>query len=104
PIYYNHRNTGRPADASNHYTSKYVDLPWTPLYPFGFGLSYTTFSYSNLRVSSPTISTRDSIQISVEVRNSGDRAGDEVVQLYVRDDVASVEEPVKTLKGFQRIN
>ena len=103
PLYYNHRNTGRPADASNHYTSKYLDLPWTPLYPFGFGLSYTTFAYSNLRLSSPTISAGDSLQISVDVKNTGDRAGDEVVQLYLRDDVASVEEPVKILKGFQRI-
>jgi beta-glucosidase len=103
PIYYNHRNTGRPGNASNHYTSKYLDLPWTPLFPFGFGLSYTTFAYSNLRVSSATISGSDSINVSVDVRNSGDRAGDEVVQLYVRDDVASVEEPVKALKGFQRI-
>ncbi len=103
PIYYNHRNTGRPADPTNHYTSKYLDLPWTPLYPFGFGLSYTTFAYSNLRVSSATISAADSLQVSVDVRNSGDRAGEEVVQLYVRDDVASVEQPVKMLKGFQRI-
>ncbi|MEO8908761.1 MAG: glycoside hydrolase family 3 N-terminal domain-containing protein [Gemmatimonadaceae bacterium] len=103
PLYYNHRNTGRPADPTNHYTSKYLDLSWTPQFPFGFGLSYTTFAYSNLRVSSPAIPAGDSVQVSVDVRNSGDRAGDEVVQLYVRDDVASVEEPVKALKGFQRI-
>jgi beta-glucosidase len=103
PIYYNHRNTGRPAEAGNHYTSKYLDIPWTPLYPFGFGLSYTTFAYSNLRLSASSIRARDPLSVSVDVRNSGDRAGDEVVQLYVRDDVASVEEPVKSLKGFQRI-
>jgi beta-glucosidase len=103
PIYYNHRNTGRPADASNHYTSKYLDIPWTPQFPFGFGLSYTTFAYSNLRLSASSIRARDSLTVSVDVRNSGDRTGDEVVQLYVRDDVASVAEPVKSLKGFRRI-
>jgi beta-glucosidase len=103
PIYYNHRNTGRPADPANHYTSKYLDLPWTPLFPFGFGLSYTTFSYSNLRVSSASIKAGDSLTVSVDVRNSGDRAGDEVVQLYVRDSVASVAEPVKALKGIRRL-
>ena len=103
PIYYNHRNTGRPADTANHYTSKYLDLPSTPLFPFGYGLSYTTFAYSNLRRSSTTIVAGDSLEVSVDVRNSGDRGGDEVVQLYVRDDVTSVEEPVKKLVGFQRI-
>ena len=103
PIYYNHRNTGRPADTSNHYTSKYLDLPSTPLFPFGYGLSYTTFAYSNLRLSSTKIGAADSLEVSVDVRNSGDRGGDEVVQLYIRDDVASVEEPVKRLVGFQRI-
>ena len=104
PLYYNHRNTGRPADEKNHYTSKYLDLPWTPLFPFGYGLSYTTFSYSNLRVSAPRINAGDSLTVSVDVRNNGDRAGDEVVQLYLRDDVASVAEPVRNLKGFRRIN
>jgi beta-glucosidase len=104
PLYYNHRNTGRPADANNHYTSKYLDLPWTPLFPFGYGLSYTTFSYSSLRLSAPGINAGDSLTVSVDVRNSGDRAGDEVVQLYLRDDVASVAEPVRNLKGFRRIN
>jgi beta-glucosidase len=103
PIYYNHRSTGRPADSSNHYTSKYIDLPWTPLYPFGHGLSYTTFAYTNLRLSATSVRARDPLVVSVDVKNSGDRAGDEVVQLYLRDDVASVAEPVKSLKGFQRI-
>lgn len=104
PLYYNHRNTGRPAAAANHYTSKYLDLPWTPLFPFGYGLSYTTFTYSNLRLSAPRINAGDSLGISIDVRNSGDRAGDEVVQLYLRDDVASVAEPVRSLKGFRRVN
>lgn len=103
PIYYNHRNTGRPADSANHYTSKYLDLPWTPLFPFGYGLSYTTFAYSNLRLSSSSIRAGDAVTVSVDVRNTGDRAGDEVVQLYVRDSVASVEEPVKSLRGARRV-
>jgi beta-glucosidase len=104
PIYYNHRNTGRPADSANHYTSKYLDIPWTPLFPFGFGLSYTTFTYSNLRASAPSVASGDTLSISVDVRNTGDRAGDEVVQLYLRDSVASVAEPVKSLKGFRRVS
>jgi beta-glucosidase len=103
PIYYNHRNTGRPADAANHYTSKYLDLPWTPLFPFGYGLSYTTFSYSNLRLSSSSIRAGEPVTASVDVRNTGVRAGDEVVQLYVRDSVASVEEPVRNLRGARRV-
>jgi beta-glucosidase len=103
PLYYNHRNTGRPADSANHYTSKYLDLPWTPLYPFGYGLSYTTFSYSNLRLSATRIAAGDPLMVSIDVRNSGDRLGDEVVQLYVRDDVASVAEPVRSLKAFSRV-
>ncbi|HJP60758.1 MAG TPA: glycoside hydrolase family 3 N-terminal domain-containing protein [Gemmatimonadaceae bacterium] len=103
PIYYNHRNTGRPGDTANHYTSKYLDLPLTPLFPFGYGLSYTTFAYSNLRLSAPSIRAGNAVTVSVDVRNTGDRPGDEVVQLYIRDDVASVAEPVKELKGFRRI-
>jgi beta-glucosidase len=103
PIYYNHRNTGRPGDTANHYTSKYLDLPLTPLFPFGYGLSYTTFAYSNLKLSAPSIRAGDTATVSVDVRNTGDRTGDEVVQLYIRDDVASVEEPVKELIGFRRL-
>lgn len=103
PIYYNHRNTGRPGDPAAKYTSKYLDLPLTPLFPFGFGLSYTTFEYSRLRLSSAKIGAGDSLEVSVDLRNTGDRAGDEVVQLYVRDDVASVAQAVRSLKAFRRV-
>lgn len=103
PLYYNHRNTGRPPDSAAKYTSKYLDLPWTPLFPFGYGLSYTTFEYTNLRLSSQRIGAGDSLEVAVDLRNTGDRSGDEVVQLYVRDDVASVAEPVRALKAFRRV-
>jgi len=104
PIYYNHMNTGRPPDAENRYTSKYYDLPWTPLYPFGYGLSYTTFKISNLQLSAPRINASGKVTVSVDVENTGRRAGDEVVQLYIRDVVATMTRPVKELKGFQRIS
>jgi beta-glucosidase len=103
PIYYNHKNTGRPSDEDEKYTSKYLDVPSTPLYPFGHGLSYTSFRYRNLRLSAARIRAADSLTVSVEVTNTGDRAGDEVVQLYLRDDVASLSRPVKQLRGFRRI-
>lgn len=103
PIYYNHRNTGRPADAANKYTSKYLDVPWTPLYPFGHGLSYTTFTYANLRVARDAVAPSDSLAVTVDVTNAGARAGDAVAQLYVRDDAGSVARPVRELKGFQRV-
>jgi beta-glucosidase len=102
PLYYNHKNTGRPAAAGNHYTSKYIDLPWTPLYPFGHGRSYTTFAYANLAVPAE-VRMGDSVVVSVEVANTGARAGDEVAQLYVRDDAASVTRPVRELKAFRRV-
>src|SRR5258705_4292079 len=95
PIYYNHKNTGRPHDPNNKYTSKYLDAPWTPLYPFGYGLSYTQFKLSNLRLSKGLV--------SVDLENTGKREGDEVVQLYLRDVAACVTRPVKELKGFQRV-
>ncbi len=103
PIYYNHKNTGRPFNPDDKYTSSYFDLPPTPLYPFGHGLSYTRFAYGNLRLSATRIRPSDSISVSVEVTNTGDRTGDEVVQLYLRDDVASFTRPVKELRGFRRI-
>ncbi|MGZ7079307.1 MAG: glycoside hydrolase family 3 N-terminal domain-containing protein [Thermoanaerobaculia bacterium] len=95
PIYYAHLPSGRPADPDDKFTSKYIDLPIGPLYPFGFGLSYTTFAYSNLRVQGMTV--------SADVRNTGARTGDEVVQFYIRDLVASVSRPVRELKRFARI-
>jgi beta-glucosidase len=103
PIYYNHKNTGRPPDENEKYTSKYSDVPWTPLYPFGHGLSYTRFEYRNLRLSAAKIAASDSLTVSVEVTNVGNRRGDDVVQLYLRDDVASLTRPVKELRGFRRI-
>jgi beta-glucosidase len=103
PIYYNHMNTGRPPDAKNKYSSKYLDLPWTPLYPFGYGLSYTQFKITNLQLSAGRIRSNGRITVSVDVENVGARAGDEVVQLYIRDVAASVTRPVKELKGFQRV-
>ena len=103
PIYYNHKNTGRPGDLKNHYTSKYLDLPLTPLYPFGFGLSYTTFEYNDFKLSTNKITNEDSIIVSVKVKNTGNYDGEEVVQLYVQDLVGSVTRPVKELKGFKKI-
>lgn len=104
PIYYSMKNTGRPFDANNKYTSKYLDVPNTPLYPFGYGLSYTAFKYSDLKVSKPVIGFGEKFQVEVTVTNTGDRAGEETVQLYTRDLVGSVTRPVKELKGFQKIN
>src|SRR6267378_5311907 len=103
PLYYNHRNTGRPPDANNKFTSKYIDVPVTPRYPFGYGLSYTTFAYSNLKLSAARARVSDTITATVTVTNSGSREGTEVVQLYVRDEVASVSRPVRELKAFRRV-
>jgi beta-glucosidase len=103
PLYYNHKNTGRPPDANNKYTSKYLDVPWTPLFPFGYGLSYTKFQLRDLQLSGSRIKQRERLQVSVEVENTGRRAGDEVVQLYLRDLAASVTRPIKELKGFSRL-
>ena len=103
PIYYNHKSTGRPPNEADKYTSKYLDVPWTPLYPFGHGLSYTTFRLSALRLSAGTIAADGTLTVSVDVENAGDRAGDEVVQLYVTDVVRSVSPPVQELKGFERV-
>jgi len=103
PLYYNHKNTGRPPDAKNKYTSKYLDVDWRPLFPFGYGLSYTQFKITNLQLSAQRIALNGKLLVSVDVENTGKRAGDEVVQLYIRDVAASVTRPVKELKGFKRI-
>jgi beta-glucosidase len=127
PVYYDHENTGRPAsrggslqqaevdvgllgpaNVDDRFTSKYRDLPLGPQFPFGHGLSYTTFAYGTPAVSSKTISLDDllagtTIAVSVAVSNTGNRLGDEVVQLYVRDPVASLAQPVRRLRGFRRV-
>lgn len=102
PIYYNHTMTGRPAGKIK-FTSKYIDGPAEPLYPFGFGLSYTTFKYENLSVSSSKCKAGEAIVINADVTNTGYMAGEEVVQLYVSDVVASRVRPVKELKGFEKV-
>jgi beta-glucosidase len=103
PLYYNHKSTGRPPDDKNKYTSKYLDVPVTPLFEFGYGLSYTQFRLSNLQLNARTIRPGGRLVATVEVANAGKRTGDEVVQLYIRDVAASVTRPLKELKGFARI-
>jgi beta-glucosidase len=102
PFYYNRPATGRPP-TNEKYTSKYLDVPVAPLYPFGHGLSYTTFRLSNLRLGAQRITPSGSIDVTVDVENTGRREGDEVVQLYVRDVAASRVRPLKELKGFRRV-
>jgi beta-glucosidase len=102
PVYYSHKNTGRPPDPDNKYTSKYLDVEWTPLYPFGHGLSYTTFEYGAPRLSKNAIGPGEELEVAVTVTNTGERAGAEVVQVYLRDDVASVTRPVMELRGFEK--
>ncbi len=105
PLYYAHKNTGRPLSGPwfQKFLSNYLDVSNEPLYPFGFGLSYTDFDYSDITLSASEITSTDSLQVSIEVTNTGTRDGSEVVQLYIRDLVGSVTRPVKELKGFQKI-
>jgi len=105
PIYYNHLNTGRPNPKwFTKFTTNYLDVPNDPLFPFGYGLSYTTFDYSPLTLSSNSMTTSGNITATVTVTNTGNREGTEVVQLYIRDLVGSIARPVQELKGFERIS
>jgi len=107
PLFYNHKNTGRPLEEGKWFSkfrSNYLDVSNDPVYPFGYGLSYTTFSYSDIKLSSTSVKGNQALTASVTVTNSGKYDGKEVVQLYIRDVVGSVTRPVKELKGFQKID
>ncbi len=103
PVYYNMKKTGRPFDPNSKYNSKYLDVENTPLYAFGYGLSYTTFEYSNLKLSSEVLKKDKTITVSVDLKNSGVRDGVEITQLYITDKVASITRPVKELQGFNKM-
>jgi beta-glucosidase len=105
PIYYNHKNTGRPyaGDKLDKYKSRYMDVPNDPLYPFGYGLSYTTFQYGKPELSTASLSPSGTLDVKVTVQNTGNYDGEEVAQLYIRDMVGSISRPVKELKGFQKV-
>ncbi|MBN2775828.1 MAG: glycoside hydrolase family 3 C-terminal domain-containing protein, partial [Prolixibacteraceae bacterium] len=103
PVYYNHLNTGRPMNPANKFTSKYLDIPNDPLYPFGYGLSYTTFEYSEISLSKTKLMGNEVLKASVKLSNTGSVAGEEVVQLYIGDPVASISRPVKELKNFKKV-
>lgn len=105
PVYYNHYNTGRPAknNTDRNYVSAYIDLDNDPKFPFGYGLSYTQFKYSDMNLSSNNLKVNQTLNISVNVTNSGNYDGEEVVQLYIRDLFGKVVRPVKELKGFQKV-
>jgi len=104
PIYYNHEPTGRPCDPGQKYVSRHRDIPsCAPLFEFGYGLSYTTFEVSDLKLSASTVGRNGSVQASVTVTNTGRRKGDDVVQLYLHDPVASISQPVRRLRGFERV-
>jgi beta-glucosidase len=103
PIYYSVKATGRPFDEQQKYTSKYLDVPNTPLYPFGHGLSYTTFSYGEVQLNRESLSQNEVLTATVTVSNTGAYDGEETVQLYIQDVVGSSTRPVKELKGFQKV-
>ncbi len=103
PLYYNHKNTGRPFDPKNKFTTKYLDITNDPLYPFGYGLSYTTFETGDVNLSKSKLKGEETLKVTVKVTNTGKYAGEEVVQLYIQDPVASISRPVKELKNFSKV-
>ncbi len=103
PLYYNYKKTGRPMDPANKYTSKYLDITNSPVFPFGFGLSYTSFEYGPLKLSKVQLKGNEKLTASVVVTNTGKMAGEEVVQLYIQDPVASISRPVKELRNFKKV-
>lgn len=103
PVYYNAKNTGRPFDENQKYTSKYLDIPNTPLYPFGYGLSYTSFKYGEIAIDKKSIAAKDRLQVSISVTNNGNYDGEETVQMYIRDLAGTVTRPVKELKAFKKL-
>jgi beta-glucosidase len=103
PLFYAQRPSGRPENAHDRFTSKYLDAPSSALFPFGFGLTYARFAYANLRVSPVTVTAEDSLEIEVDVTNEGARAAEETVFLFVRDRVASVARPTLELKGVTKL-
>jgi len=103
PISYNELPTGRPFDPNNKYTSKYLDVANTPQYPFGYGLTYTTFALSNLHLSGSSIGAKGTLTVTADLTNTGSRAGDDVAQLYIHETGTSILQPVRRLDGFQRV-
>ena len=103
PIYYNHKNTGRPMSANNKFSSKYLDSPSEPLFPFGYGLSYSNFNYSDIKLSKTQLKGNEKLIATVTLTNTGKVAGEEVVQLYIQDPAASISRPVKELKNFKKV-
>jgi beta-glucosidase len=103
PLYYNHKNTGRPMDPKNKFTSKYLDISNDPVYPFGYGMSYTTFEYSDIKLSKTQLKGDEKLTASFTLTNNGKMAGEEVVQLYIQQPAASISRPVKELKSFKKV-
>lgn len=103
PIYYSAKNTGRPMDVNNKYSSKYLDVANTPLYPFGYGLSYTKFTYGDISLAKKEIGATEKLDVKISITNSGEYDGEENIQLYIRDMVSSVTRPVKELRGFAKV-
>jgi beta-glucosidase len=103
PLYYNHKNTGRPMQPNNKFSSKYLDSSNDPVYPFGYGLSYTSFEYEDVKLSKTQLKGNEKLTVMVTLSNTGTYAGEEVVQLYIQDPVASISRPVKELKNFKKV-